>query len=166
MEAVAERILAVERPHPVRVAIDGCSAAGKTTFADGLADSLARLSSRPVLRVGIDYFKRAVSLRTAYPKDSPESYYLDSSTPAQPCPENVAIATETGNASSAVSRKRCYCVVSGNRQHPAQLLLAISAVMATCSASAELAASRQAWPSASRPPAQVGPGGQKSGRNG
>ncbi len=62
----------------MRVAIDGCSAAGKTTFADRLASSLGQLSSRPVLRVGIDYFKRAVSLRTAYPPDSPESYYLDS----------------------------------------------------------------------------------------
>jgi uridine kinase len=36
------------------------------------------LSARPVVRVGIDHFKRAVALRTAYPADSPESYYLDS----------------------------------------------------------------------------------------
>lgn len=78
MRAVAERILAVERPHPVRVAIDGRSAAGKTTFADRLASSLGLLSPRPVLRVGIDHFKRAVADRTAYPPDSPESYYLDS----------------------------------------------------------------------------------------
>ncbi len=35
-------------------------------------------TGREVIRVGIDYFKRAVALRTAYPKDSPESYYLDS----------------------------------------------------------------------------------------
>jgi cytidylate kinase len=40
MRELAERILAVERPHPVRVAIDGCSAAGKTTFADGLVGLL------------------------------------------------------------------------------------------------------------------------------
>src|SRR5690348_16795644 len=78
LTAVAERILAVERPHPVRVAIDGCSAAGKTTLADELAAVLAARSPRPVLRVGIDHFKRAVALRTAYPPDSPESYYLDS----------------------------------------------------------------------------------------
>lgn len=75
MKEIAQRILAVERPHPVRVAIDGCSAAGKTTFADGL---VGWLSARPVVRVGIDHFKRAVALRTAYPADSPESYYLDS----------------------------------------------------------------------------------------
>jgi hypothetical protein len=48
VEAVAERILAVERDHPVRVAIDGCSAAGKSTFADRLAASLGQLTSRRV----------------------------------------------------------------------------------------------------------------------
>ncbi|WP_406051901.1 hypothetical protein [Kribbella sp. NBC_00889] len=37
---LAEIVLTVERPHPVRVAIDGCSAAGKTTLADELADVL------------------------------------------------------------------------------------------------------------------------------
>jgi uridine kinase len=31
-----------------------------------------------VVRVGIDHFKRAVALRTAFPPDTPESYYLDS----------------------------------------------------------------------------------------
>jgi uridine kinase len=71
-------VLAVARPHPVRVAIDGCSAAGKTTFADELADAVRASTARTVIRVGIDYFKRAVALRTAYPKDSPDSYYLES----------------------------------------------------------------------------------------
>ncbi|WP_341720873.1 uridylate kinase [Micromonospora sp. FIMYZ51] len=71
-------VLSVIRPHPVRVAIDGCSAAGKTTLADELAEVLRARTERTVIRVGIDYFKRAVALRTAYPMDSPESYYLDS----------------------------------------------------------------------------------------
>lgn len=70
-------VLGVVRPHPVRVAIDGCSAAGKTTLADELARVLEDRTERPVIRVGIDYFKRAVELRTAYPQGSPESYYLD-----------------------------------------------------------------------------------------
>jgi len=74
---VADVVLAVERPHPVRVAIDGCSAAGKTTLADELAEVLRARTEREVIRVGIDYFKRAPELRTAYPIDSPESYYLD-----------------------------------------------------------------------------------------
>jgi uridine kinase len=75
---LARVVLAVARPHPVRVAIDGCSAAGKTTFADELADAVRAGTTRTVIRVGIDYFKRAVALRTAYPKDSPDSYYLES----------------------------------------------------------------------------------------
>lgn len=74
---LASEVLAVERPHPVRVAIDGCSAAGKTTLADELSDVLRARTSREVIRAGIDYFKRAPELRTAYPIDSPESYYLD-----------------------------------------------------------------------------------------
>jgi uridine kinase len=74
---LADVVLAVERPHPVRVAIDGCSAAGKTTLADELADVLRARTDREIIRAGIDYFKRAPELRTAYPIDSPESYYLD-----------------------------------------------------------------------------------------
>lgn len=74
---LAEIVLAVERPHPVRVAIDGSSAAGKTTLADELAQVLADRTEREIIRVGIDYFKRAPELRTAYPIESPESYYLD-----------------------------------------------------------------------------------------
>lgn len=78
LAALASHVLAVSRPHPVRVAIDGCSAAGKTTLADELAAALGRRTEREVIRAGIDYFKRALHLRTAYPQDSPESYYLDS----------------------------------------------------------------------------------------
>ena len=74
---LAEMILAVDRPHPVRVAIDGCSAAGKTTMADELAQVLRDRTDREIIRAGIDYFKRAAALRTAYPIDSPEGYYLD-----------------------------------------------------------------------------------------
>lgn len=75
---LAERILAVERPHPVRVAIDGCSAAGWTTLAGELAPVLRERTARTVIRVEIDHFKRAVAVRAAFPHDSPESYYLDS----------------------------------------------------------------------------------------
>jgi uridine kinase len=75
---LARIILAVVRPHPVRVAVDGCSAAGKTTLADELAAALRARTRRVVVRVGIDHFLRAVERRTAYPRDSPESYYLDS----------------------------------------------------------------------------------------
>ncbi|WP_377251609.1 uridylate kinase [Phytohabitans kaempferiae] len=75
---LAGHVLAVSRPHPVRVALDGCSAAGKSTMGDELAEVLRERTARPVERAGIDYFKKAVALRTAYPPASPESYYLDS----------------------------------------------------------------------------------------
>jgi len=78
LSQLASHVLSVQRPHPTRVALDGCSAAGKTTLADELAETLAAQTERPVIRVGADYFKRARPLRTAYPQDSPESHYLDS----------------------------------------------------------------------------------------
>src|SRR5947208_16516204 len=78
LDELAALVLAVVRPHPVRVAIDGCSAAGKTTLAVELAQELGNRTEREIIRVSIDYFKRAPELRTAYPHDSPESYYLDS----------------------------------------------------------------------------------------
>ncbi|MGC4944225.1 uridine kinase [Kribbella sp. DT2] len=78
LAGLADAILSVERVHPVRVAVDGCSAAGKTTLADELAGVLRSRTTREVVRAGIDYFKRAPELRTAYPVESPESYYLDS----------------------------------------------------------------------------------------
>ncbi|MFB6723884.1 uridine kinase [Kribbella sp. NPDC056345] len=78
LSELAALVLAVERPHPVRVAIDGPSAAGKTTLADELADVLRSRTNREVIRVGLDYFKKDPALRTAYPIESPESYYFDS----------------------------------------------------------------------------------------
>lgn len=74
---LADAVLAVERVHPVRVGIDGCSAAGKTTLADELGGVLRARTGREVIRAGLDFFKRAPELRTAYPIESPESYYLD-----------------------------------------------------------------------------------------
>ncbi|MDG4822348.1 uridylate kinase [Asanoa sp. WMMD1127] len=78
LAALADAVLEVERPHPVRVAVDGCSAAGKSTLADELGEALRARTTREVIRVSIDHFKRAVVRRTRFAKDSPESYYLDS----------------------------------------------------------------------------------------
>ncbi|WP_328473061.1 uridylate kinase [Actinoplanes sp. NBC_00393] len=75
LHLVRDRILAVRRDHPVRVGIDGHSAAGKTTFADNLASALRDVSARPVLRVSLDHFKRHIDLRTRYAPGTPESYY-------------------------------------------------------------------------------------------
>ncbi|WP_433618792.1 uridylate kinase [Dactylosporangium sp. CA-139114] len=77
LDGLAHRILALRLDHPARVAIDGHSAAGKTTLADELATTLRGRTARPVLRVMVDHFKRHVDLRTQYPPGSPESYYFE-----------------------------------------------------------------------------------------
>jgi uridine kinase len=49
IEMLAERILRVNCPHPVRVAIDGVDRAGKTRLADELADNLRTCARRVIL---------------------------------------------------------------------------------------------------------------------
>jgi uridine kinase len=74
---LAARVLAVAADHPIRVAIDGRSAAGKTTLANELAAAVRAASARTVIRAELDNFMKMVADRNAYPYDSPESYYLD-----------------------------------------------------------------------------------------
>jgi uridine kinase len=74
---LSEEVLTVALDHPVRVGVDGCSAAGKTTLADELAGLLRQRCGREVIRAQLDYFKRAPELRTTYPIESPESYYYE-----------------------------------------------------------------------------------------
>ena len=49
-DQLAELIVAIERPHPVRVAIDGRSGAGKSTLGDELA-ALIRRRGRPAIQL-------------------------------------------------------------------------------------------------------------------
>jgi uridine kinase len=77
VEELADRIQALRRPHPVRVAIDGVDAAGKTTLADELASALRR-RGREVVRVSVDGFLRPRSERYRRGELSPEGYYHDS----------------------------------------------------------------------------------------
>jgi uridine kinase len=74
--AVAEFVAAVDRPHPVRVAIDGRTASGKTTVADELALELDRIG-RATIRTSIDGFHRPKRDRYARGRHSPEGYYFD-----------------------------------------------------------------------------------------
>lgn len=53
--ALAEIMTSLRVAHPTRVAIDGRSASGKTTFADALAEAV-RARGREVLRASIDDF--------------------------------------------------------------------------------------------------------------
>ncbi|HYJ06598.1 MAG TPA: hypothetical protein VEX43_15795 [Chthoniobacterales bacterium] len=77
IDNIAEQIAAIERPHPVRVAIDGVDAAGKTTFGDELATALAA-SCRPIIRASIDGFHNPAAVRRRRGALSPEGYFHDS----------------------------------------------------------------------------------------
>jgi uridine kinase len=77
LEQLAQLIASVERPHPVRVAIDGVDAAGKTTPADELVAPIEE-HGRPVIRASCDGFHRVRADRYQRGRDSPEGYYYDS----------------------------------------------------------------------------------------
>ena len=77
IERLAGIVDAVRRPHPVRGAVDGPDAAGKTTLADELAVALRRRGRR-VIRASIEGFHRPRAQRHRSGVDSPEGYYEDS----------------------------------------------------------------------------------------
>lgn len=72
---VAEAILSLCLPHPVRVAVDGRTASGKTTYADRLAAVLEPSSS--VIRASIDGFHHPRAMRYRQGRLSPDGYYED-----------------------------------------------------------------------------------------
>jgi uridine kinase len=74
---IAERIGRAQVGHPVRVAIDGPDAAGKTSLADELA-RLMRAAGTEVIRASVDRFHRPRAQRYARGRESPEGYYRDS----------------------------------------------------------------------------------------
>jgi uridine kinase len=79
---LASRISRVRCPHPVRVAIDGVDAAGKTTLADELVAPLER-AGRVVIRASIDGFHNPSTVRYLRGRSSPEGYFRDSFNHAQ-----------------------------------------------------------------------------------
>jgi uridine kinase len=76
LQDLAARILAIEGARPIRVAIDGRTACGKTTFADEL-EAAIRGNGRPVIRTSIDGFHRPKAERYARGRYSAEGYYFD-----------------------------------------------------------------------------------------
>jgi uridine kinase len=62
---------------PVLVAVDGVDGAGKTVFADALADHL-RAAGEHVVRVSVDGFHRPRAQRYERGAHSPEGFFLDS----------------------------------------------------------------------------------------
>jgi uridine kinase len=77
LEELAERIASVQLDHPLRVAIDGRSCAGKSTLADGLAP-LVEAHGLPVLRASVDGFHLPRAERYRRGRLSAEGYYFDS----------------------------------------------------------------------------------------
>lgn len=74
---LAGEIAAVDLSHPLRVAIDGVDAAGKTGLADELVAPLEALG-RVVIRASIDGFHYPRTRRIRRGPASPLGYYLDS----------------------------------------------------------------------------------------
>ena len=73
---VTDRVQALKRPHPVRVAIDGQTASGKTTFANELASALTS-SGREIIRASNDDFHHPSIIRYRQGRFSPDGYYED-----------------------------------------------------------------------------------------
>ncbi len=77
LRRVADEILNVGAPTVTRVAVDGVDGAGKTTFADELADVLGP-SGRQVIRVSADDFLNPRTVRHRRGRTSPQGFFLDS----------------------------------------------------------------------------------------
>lgn len=74
--AIAGLIYAPGLGHPVRVAIDGVTAAGKTTFADELAAEVAA-RGRPSIRISMDGYHQPRARRHRRGRYSAQGYYED-----------------------------------------------------------------------------------------
>lgn len=77
LERLAARWADRREGRPLRIAIDGVDAAGKTTLADELAPIL-EARGRPVIRASVDGFLQPAAVRWARGDLSPEGYYHDS----------------------------------------------------------------------------------------
>ena len=76
LQELANRIVALDHNHPLRVAIDGIDAAGKTMLANELAP-LIEAHGREVIRASVDDFQRPRAERYRQGADSAQSYYED-----------------------------------------------------------------------------------------
>ena len=77
LKILADFIIKKKRPHPLRVAIDGVDASGKTRFADELARTLEPFP-HPVIRASVDDFHNPRQVRYQKGDLSPAGFYHDS----------------------------------------------------------------------------------------
>lgn len=73
---VADALMRIELPHPVRVGIDGICGSGKTTFTDELVRDLRR-GERSIIRLDPDGFHHPRAVRYRRGRDSSDGYYDD-----------------------------------------------------------------------------------------
>lgn len=73
---LAESLIARQGGHPLRVAIDGITASGKTTLGNELTSALAE-QEHPVIRIRMDDFHHRRERRYRQGKDSARGYYED-----------------------------------------------------------------------------------------
>ena len=77
LKELVSMIAAIQRHHPLRIAIDGVDGAGKTRLADELVEPLRNLNRR-VIRASVDGFHNPASIRYRQGALSPRGYFLDS----------------------------------------------------------------------------------------
>ena len=77
LNRLANTIVTMQRPYPIKVGIDGIDAAGKTTLAAGLALDLKQ-RDRPIIQASLDDFHNSRQIRTSRGALSPLGYYFDS----------------------------------------------------------------------------------------
>jgi uridine kinase len=77
LDQLVHLISTVASSHPLRVAVDGLDAAGKTTLAEELASKLSG-KGRDVIQSSIDGFHNPRSIRYRRGAMSPEGYFHDS----------------------------------------------------------------------------------------
>ena len=73
---IADHLAARDPGHPLRVAVDGITAAGKTTLADEVAEAV-RARGRPVVRLSMDDFHHPRARRHRQGRNSARGYYQD-----------------------------------------------------------------------------------------
>ncbi|OBK34428.1 hypothetical protein A5658_11210 [Mycobacterium sp. 1245111.1] len=76
LDGLADSLIELRDEHPLRVAIDGITASGKTTLADELAAAIAERGTS-VIRIRMDDFHHRRAHRYRQGKDSARGYYED-----------------------------------------------------------------------------------------
>ncbi len=76
LRGLAESLIALQGDHPLRVAIDGVTASGKTTLGNELTSAIAE-REHPVIRIRMDDFHHRRQHRYRQGKDSARGYYED-----------------------------------------------------------------------------------------